>query len=74
MNWKTDVRKKEIQIDILLEFRDEAVRFVINSGNSGAHRVNLTGVSKSTISTWVTACNKSQSRNDNSFSFAPRQN
>ena len=52
------------------EFRDEAVRFVISSGDSVADVAAKLGINKNTLSTWVTAYNKSQTGDDSSFSFA----
>lgn len=56
------------------EFRDEAVRFVISSGDSIANVAIKLGVNKNTLSTWVTAYNKSQAGDDNPFSFAQQAN
>ena len=56
------------------EFRDEAVRFVISSGDSISKAAAKLGVNKNTLSTWVTTYNKSQNGNDSSFSFTNKQN
>ena len=40
------------------EFRDEAVSFVINSGESAAKCSSKLGVNETTLATWVTAYRK----------------
>ncbi len=52
------------------EFRNEAVRFVISSGDSIPKAAAKLGVNQNTLSTWVTHYHKFQNGDDNYFSFA----